>query len=143
MKPTRFIIVDDDNLDIKLCKLYIRHTLPDIEIVSFNIAEEALIYFQSAFSIEFPANSVLLLDVNMPGISGWEFLEKYDALDQKIKDQIRIYILSSSVDLRDQKKAASAKYISGYLIKPVTTVLINKLYEECVFTRISNHCKEV
>ena len=130
MKPIRFIIVDDDNLDVKLCKLYIKHTLPDVEVVCFTMAEKALTYLEIAFISESPVDSILLLDINMPGMSGWEFLEKYDALDVKIKDHISIYILSSSLDERDQVKAASNKYLVGYHIKPISAVLINKLFNE-------------
>jgi CheY-like chemotaxis protein len=130
MKPVRFIIVDDDDLDIRLCKLCIKHTLPNVEVVGFTSPEEGLIYLETAFSMQNWVASILLLDINMPTMSGWEFIEKYDALDRKIKNQIRIYFLSSSVDSRDQDKAAANKYITGYHIKPVTAPLIHKLFED-------------
>ena len=130
MKPKRFIIVDDDELDIRLCKLHIKHTVQQMETVACTMPEEGLNYILKVYDDGVSVPSILLLDVNMPTMNAWEFLEKFYAFDQKIKDQITIYILSSSVDQRDQDKAAINKYVKGYLIKPITADVIKKLYAE-------------
>src|ERR1041384_7342896 len=101
MKPTLFILVDDDLVNNNICKLYIRHALSNVEIVDFTLPERGFYYVESLFDRE-NASAILLLDINMPTMTGWDFLEKYDALPQKIKDRITIYMLSSSVDKRDR-----------------------------------------
>jgi CheY-like chemotaxis protein len=53
-------------------------------------------------------------------MNGWEFLERYEELNQTVKKQIKIYILSSSVDERDVEKAHANKNIVKYLEKPIT-----------------------
>lgn len=97
--------------------MYIHYVLPDIEIVDFTLPERGFDYLKSEFFNSHAASSILLLDINMPTMTGWDFLEKYEELDQRVKDQISIYILSSSVDPRDKEKAANNKYVKGYLEK--------------------------
>lgn len=132
MKPSRFIIIDDDRQDISLSKLYIKHALPGMQIVDFVMPEQGFDYIKTSFNTGNPIQSVLFLDLNMPTMTGWEFLEKYEMLDEKIKDQICVYITSSSIDSRDTDRAAANKNIKGYLVKPTTVAVIKKLYEECV-----------
>ncbi|TAH42319.1 MAG: response regulator [Bacteroidetes bacterium] len=127
MTAYRFIIVDDDELDIRLAKLYIKQTLTNAEVVAFSVPEEALKYFMSSFG-DLPAlPSILLLDLNMPSISGWEFLEIFEQLDQKVKNHISVYILSSSVDSRDIDKASNHHNVKGYLQKPITVDSLKKI----------------
>lgn len=130
MKPKRIIIIDDDELDIRLCKIHIRHALQQTEAISFTVPEDGLNYIKSTYSTNESVPTILLLDVNMPAMSGWEFLDIFDNSDEKIKDQINVHILSSSVDSRDKDKAASNKYVKSYLVKPVTAETILKLIEE-------------
>jgi len=130
MKPTRFILVDNDGLNNTLCKFYIKRIFPDMEIVDFILPEKGFHYMKTAFSIDKPIPSILLLDINMPIMNGWEFLKKYGWLDKKIQDQITVYILSSSVDKKDQDFSADHKNVKRYLVKPITLEAIEKKYEE-------------
>ena len=130
MKAKRFILVDDDLFNNNLCKMYIHYVLPDIEIVDFTLPERGFDYLKSEFFNSHAASSILLLDINMPTMTGWDFLEKYEELDQRVKDQISIYILSSSVDPRDKEKAANNKYVKGYLEKPLQVEVIKTIVKE-------------
>jgi response regulator RpfG family c-di-GMP phosphodiesterase len=130
MKPVRFILIDDDVLNNNLCKLYIRHSLPSVEVVDFTLPERALIYIEKTFRNGNDGSSVLLLDINMPTMTGWDFLIQLDKLDEKIKSQITIYILSSSLDVRDKEKAQANKYVKGYIEKPIEIPVIKSLYDE-------------
>ena len=132
MKPIRFIIIDDDRQDISLSKLYIRHALPGMQIVDFIEPEQGFNYIETSFNTGTPIPSVLFLDINMPTMTGWEFLKKYEELNEQIKEQISVYITSSSIDSRDTDKAKANKYIKGYLVKPTTVAVIKKLYDEYV-----------
>jgi CheY-like chemotaxis protein len=64
--------------------------------------------------------AILLLDIMMPVMNAWEFLEKFELLLEPVKNRVRIYILSSSIDNADMKKAQDNKYVEYYLIKPLT-----------------------
>jgi CheY-like chemotaxis protein len=136
MKPTRFILVDDDALNNTLCRFYIEHALPNMEIIDFIVPEIGFHYLETAFANDVPKPSVLLLDLNMPGMSGWEFLKNYQWLDQKIRAQITIYILTSSENNRDKDFASGNEYVKRYLEKPLSKNIVNELFEESDFENI-------
>jgi CheY-like chemotaxis protein len=70
------------------------------------------------------STSIILLDLNMPIMSGWEFLERFEELDEIIKKQVKIYILSSSVDPRDKERAGKNKDVEDYIVKPLTKEIV-------------------
>ena len=71
--------------------------------------------------------TVLLLDINMPGMNGWEFLEKYDNIDSAIKSRITVFLLSFSIDHRDKQMAANNKYVKGFLTKPFKKSIVEEV----------------
>ena len=71
--------------------------------------------------------TILLLDLSMPIMSGWEFLEGFDNLSTTRKDSIRIYVLSSSIDDRDRDRSYANKNVKGFLLKPLTKDSINQI----------------
>jgi len=116
----RFIVIDDDELNNTLCRIVITHALGKIDVKTFTRPEVGLDFIASEYSKvidETPA--VLLLDINMPTMSGWEFLEEFEKLNETIKKQLSIYILSSSVDERDRERAGQHEYVKDYIIKPL------------------------
>lgn len=121
-----FIVVDDDELNSQLFEIIVRHVSRQAKAIGFNDAEEALRYLASNYG-EGYKNTVLFVDVNMPFLSGWEFLELYDKLNDHIKKQVRVYMLSSSIDQNDRRRALADKNVMGYLEKPLTTEVINSI----------------
>ncbi|MEM9981557.1 MAG: response regulator, partial [Bacteroidota bacterium] len=59
---------------------------------------------------------MILLDINMKGMSGWEFLEEF----QKLKSKVPVYILTSSTDIHDIQKAKEYSVVKGFIMKPLT-----------------------
>jgi CheY-like chemotaxis protein len=70
---------------------------------------------------------VILLDIRMPMMSGFEFLEEYDKLSIENKEDIKIFMLSSSLDPVDIKKSSLNKYITQFLHKPITFKALEEL----------------
>lgn len=130
MRSFRFILVDDDPDCNKLSKLYIQHTFPKVEIVVFTDPNEVLNYIGSEFNKGVEVSAILLLDINMPEMTGWEFLDRFDELSLEIKRQFTIYIQSSSVDSRDIERAKENNHITAYLEKPLEISMIKKIYNE-------------
>jgi len=73
---------------------------------------------------------LIFVDLNMPVINGWEFIETVIGLDLIDYNQTMIYILSSSLDPRDLERAKSYTQISGFVPKPITPEHFNGLINE-------------
>jgi response regulator RpfG family c-di-GMP phosphodiesterase len=118
-----YIIVDDDPINNIICKMQLEIALGPINIKTFELPEEGLEFIEKEF-VKSPVPTILFLDINMPSISGWEFLDQYEKFIEDVKTQIAIYILSSSVDPRDKDKATANNSIKGFLSKPLDKAII-------------------
>ena len=125
----RFLIIDDDAQNNLLSKMSLKKTLGDVIVQDFTMPEAGFEYIQSDF-FRNPDNdkTVLLLDINMPGMNGWEFLEKFEDLDYTIKNNFDIYILSSSVDPRDIERAHTNPHVIDFIEKPLNKEILMQLF---------------
>jgi len=127
--PTRYLVVDDDKANNLLCKVVLKKVLGDIDIVSYDIPREALNYILDEYGAGNETKpTILFLDINMPEISGWDFLEIFKTYDEAIHKQFTVYILSSSVDYTDKGKADSNPLVKGYIEKPLTRDKIKNVF---------------
>ena len=101
--------------------------LGHVDLESFTNPTDALDYIAEKFEASTLRKTILLLDINMPIMSGWEFLERFDAFNESIKAGIDVYILSSSVDPRDKDRSYANKNVRNYLLKPLTADAIKKV----------------
>ncbi len=129
--PNRFLIVDDDIINNKLCGFAITRVFGGVEIMSFTEPEEALVALKTYYTNDTAKEPViLLLDINMPSMTGWEFLDEFKKLDQFEHESFSIYIVSSSVDLRDKQKAEEDPLVRGFISKPLTAENMAGLFIE-------------
>jgi CheY-like chemotaxis protein len=119
----KFIIVDDDLFGNILTERIIKKVADETDVTIFNLPEDGLAYIRNQPHDSF-GSTILLLDINMPGITGWEFLDQFDKFGNEINPPMRIYIFSSSINQRDKDKAFLNKYIKGFISKPLTVETI-------------------
>jgi CheY-like chemotaxis protein len=119
----KYIIVDDDSFSTMLTNIVIEDAVGASDIKIFNIPQQALNYIKDAYSTEI-GTTILLLDINMPEIDGWEFLKHYEKFSDLVKLQISIFMISSSLDKRDQDRAETNQYVKGFISKPLESKTI-------------------
>ena len=71
---------------------------------------------------------VIFLDLNMPIMDGWEFLDEFLKIPRSLKKRITLYVVSSSIDPRDINRAKSISLVEDYLIKPITYEELKKVF---------------
>jgi CheY-like chemotaxis protein len=125
-----FIMVDDDAINNMLCTISMKRYLgEDVQVKSFTEPEQGLDFIQHQFT-DILQPAVLLLDVNMPTMTGWEFMEEFENFSDEAKKLIRVYILSSSIDEHDKQRANSNKNIAGFISKPLTREILVSIANE-------------
>lgn len=124
-------IIDDDDLYKMLLTKTIQKLEYNTEIICFANGEEALHSFNKNKTNADKLPDIVLLDINMPVMDGWEFMESYKTLKHQLCKPLTVYIASSSIARQDIEKSGEYKEISGYLIKPIVkTTLIDLLEKE-------------
>lgn len=97
-----------------------------------NFAEEVIVSQSAADAIDSLRDGsvkpdVIFLDIRMPVMGGFEFLQEYDKLEIDGKKTIKIFMLSSSLDPTDLKKSSNNKYITQFIHKPITQKILDDI----------------
>lgn len=126
--PAQFIVVDDDPINNMVCRYTISNFAPKANIQLFTDPEKALASIRAQYDDgTMELETVLLLDINMPVMSGWEFLDELSSFPENLRSQITIYILSSSIDPEDIADAERHPYVHGYYSKPLSKQTLHQI----------------
>jgi response regulator RpfG family c-di-GMP phosphodiesterase len=119
----KFIIIDDDKELNFICTMAIKRVLgKEVEVISFTNAEEGVAYIKDDYKNN-TQGAILLLDINMPILTGWDVLGQLGQL-ANLKNNMDIYVQSSSVDPNDKKKAEMNLLVSAYIEKPISKSIL-------------------
>ena len=128
------LVIDDSESDNFLHQKIINEYDCTEKLVVIDNCKEALAYIKEHAN-DFSYPSMMLLDIHMPGMDAWEFLNEYAKQTDKIKQSFTINLISHSASLSDHEKAVKAE-IQSYVEKPLSTAKIDQLlrlqFPECL-----------
>jgi CheY-like chemotaxis protein len=123
-------LIDDDNIYQYTARVILESTGLAKEIRSFYNGSEAIAYFRDEKNMQADTlPDVIFVDINMPVMNGWEFLEEYHKFCAMLPKNIAVYVVSSSIDSNDMQKSRSYRAVNDYLVKPVNRSKYQELME--------------
>ncbi len=121
------LVIDDDDINIFIIKKIVEKTGYEAKMVAKTNGQLAIDYINELITTGQPLPQLILIDINMPILNGWEFLEAYEKLG--IEENIDMYMLSSSVYENDIEKAKTYKMVKGFISKPLSIERLIALFE--------------
>lgn len=118
-KRRKVLLIDDNNIDLKVNSKIITLSGLFDDIVRCQSAEEGLSYLSNHIDKVDELPDFILLDIQMPEMDGFDFLEVYKKFPKEVKEKCVIAILSSTLDFGDIKKAEANPYVIKLLKKPL------------------------
>jgi CheY-like chemotaxis protein len=115
----RILLVDDDRIYQFAARKTIEATGFAENIAVYSNGEEAINFLRTNSFDNGTLPDVIFLDVNMPIMNGWEFLDAYTSIKPNLTKPVTIYVVSSSVDEIDVSKSRQYDTVKGYIVKPV------------------------
>lgn len=124
----KIFIIDDEQVSFFITQRMLSLNKLSGDVHNFLSAEEALSFLNKSKGEDFP--DVILLDLNMPAMDGWEFLDAISPKWASLMNKVKIYILTSSFDYLDKLRAKEHPMISGLLHKPISSESIELLLSQ-------------
>lgn len=120
------LLIDDDEIVNSINKVILQHAKFAKEIVTLTFAGDAIKLLKKNAS-EGVLPDVIFLDVNMPDMNGWDFIEEFEKFD--LYGKTKIIMLTSSINPRDEQRANATKQVTAFLSKPLSPELLENIYD--------------
>ncbi|WP_047416566.1 two-component system response regulator [Cellulophaga sp. Hel_I_12] len=128
MKIETVCIIDDDPIFVYGTKILLNHnSWFGSSVLVYENGQEALDDLTALVKSEEKLPDVIFLDLNMPTMDGWEFLDEFVKLP--IKNRPKVFIVSSSIDQKDIQKALSYAIVEDFIAKPLSNTLMANIFK--------------
>lgn len=118
-------IIDDDPFSSFMTETMLKMENFTEQVTTFSSAEETLSFLTKDLKVNIP--QVMFLDLNMPSMNGWEFLQALKPHEDAFSSNCAVYILSSSIDTTEQQLAEKYSLVKGFISKPLTEGHIDQI----------------
>ncbi|MEI1277581.1 response regulator [Leptospira venezuelensis] len=126
-KKQKLLLVDDDAIFVEIAKRTIEKTGAVESLKVFPDGEGAISFLKEHQSEPDIIPDFIFLDINMPFMDGWQFLDEYANFVHALSKKPEIYMVSSSVDDSDLRRAKEIPLVKDYIIKPVSLDSFKKI----------------
>jgi CheY-like chemotaxis protein len=123
-------VIDDDEIYTFTIKRIIKAADITEKTLFFENGQAALDFFTANKNNPTVLPELVLLDLNMPVLDGWQFLERFVTLVPHLDKKITVYIVSSSIDEADYRRAAAIEQVSDFMVKPVSVQQLKELVSD-------------
>lgn len=127
------LLIDDDDATNFVNKLIIEKASIDTDIATCLSAQEGLDYLtcEGAYTSQetYPQPGIIFLDINMPGMNGWEFLEEYKKLPEEQKAKIVVAMLTTSMNPDDEEAGKGNVSVKSFMHKPLREEMLYEIIE--------------
>ncbi|MBC7866920.1 MAG: response regulator [Gloeobacteraceae cyanobacterium ES-bin-316] len=127
--PINILLIDDDEINNFLSNELIKLYHPNIEIKSILFVEQALKELDEKIINKDPLPDIILVDINMPSLNGWDFMEAFEKMDTEATKNVRVYIYTSSIYYKDMEKVKNYKSVIKLISKPFTEQAIAEILD--------------
>ncbi len=119
-KLKKILLIDDDTINNFIVINKLNNIALSLDAVSVLNGREGLDYLNKCIleNLDFP--ELILLDINMPVLDGWGFLDEFEKLEKNYQQKTAIYMVSSSVYIEDIEKAKEYSQIKQFISKPLS-----------------------
>lgn len=129
-KLSCMLLIDDDPDDNYIHQLVINEWGKCDNVRIAESGPDALTYLTSTSEANYIRPEVILLDINMPGMNGFEFLEEYHQLAENLKSNVVVMMLTTSLNPTDVNRASQYGEVTGYRNKPLTKAMLNDVLQQ-------------
>lgn len=126
----KVLVIDDTEIDLKIAQMAMNRYSFAEEVVMKKSAISGLEYLESFQSSPQELPQLIFLDINMPELSGFDFLERYEKLPEIIQRNCIIMMLSTSLVEEDHKRALDNKFVNKFLNKPIDKAKLEDIRNE-------------
>ena len=129
-KLNSVLLIDDDESTNFLNELILNEADCTKQIVAVQSGKKALDFIKQKKANSVKEPDLIFLDVNMPAMDGWEFLEEYVRLPKEDRNSIVIVMLTTSLNPDDEERAKTYSEVNGFCHKPLTFEILQSVMHE-------------
>lgn len=121
------MIIDDNIIDLYITSRMITKNNFGKNVLLYSAADEAIKYLQDNQDNIPACPQVIFVDIYMPLMSGFEFLDAFDTLPLSLKNYTKVYIISSTIDNEDIARSTNNKNVISFHVKPITKEFLDRI----------------